>query len=849
MISKKIHSKFLIICLLFLIFFSSLSFSYPIYFRQTLPLPYAFVFHNPMFSFNSSYFSTPTYPAPTTQVYSPSCNDFVLDGFSNIYLDSDAYDFYTLYIENTIDYPLKINSVSIIPENPSYLDILDIYYPTNSISPLQTKSVNIDLYAYGSGNFQGNFSIKVIAGYGSLLCEKNFPVKYKINQTLYPNNASCSDLDLTFSEININSNQSKRFELFFENHSLDYFFETTSVKLDIPKNSLLTSSLTPTSFTLNPDSKKTISLNLNSSSTTSHTTEYLTLKIEGYFKKDKREQKKCTFTKTIKINIHPTSSIQECENIKILTKDIFQQENLTQNYYSGFFIQNDSNKKFNITGINFSYDSKYLQVSSLQNLSYLPARSEIPLNLKITTLSQPFVGNAKISLQGNFENGASCSFSTLNKTFEINILKKDNNCLLIEIQPSNFKEGLNQITIYNHSNLDFTANSIIPHNRINTSVSVLDPAFVIPRNSEKTFRISTTKPGSFELLTRGIFSNGLSCDYKEIPSAFFESDSLYFKDSLPLPPPTQPPTSYYDEDVYLQGFISNIYLENNKATSSLVIKNPSSKQKTLDLKFLFPENFFDFVVSEHELSVNSLPLSSSKKIKISPNSSKTIYLGVVSNKNFDLQSFEGFLEIYSDSKLVVSKPLKIHQENQKSDILVNHSVEQQLNKLNLTLDIQNHTNTPKQLFFSLENEEDFVLEGERDFVVLENSSVKKSFLITFDIADDSLFFLKYRLIDKQTSQPVFQGQLAIKEHKEKPLFLSGFFSLIGLGNILLLILLIIIILFIILYLYNYFHKPKPIPQKQTPPPKETFLLVKPQNEIIIQKKEIRPITLKGLEGK
>ncbi len=480
--------------------------------------------------------TTPLIP-PTPPQNIPTCDDFYVSGFSDIYLTEDKRDFYNLYIINTIDKPLNITSVTTNPINPTNLKIENISYPF-TISPYQTRSAQIDLFADTvSSTYTNFFDIRVIGKYENLTCEKVYNVRYRINDSYLPNTAECSDLRISNNYFNISSNDNKSFEIDVLNKSLDYYFEVENIRIDKPSNSILDVSLRNSIFRIYEDSKKSLTFNVRSGKTDFLKTENLTLRVEGFLKRENREDKRCRINETITVRVSPTSQnfvSNECKDITIFTRNLNLQEKTQTNFSkeNGFYIFNNSNKKFTITGINHTDNTLYTDIFPKPINYTIYPKSDTSLNFDIRTTNIPSnitsVGN--ISIQGNFENGDFCSYSAINTNYNI-LINKDSICSNIGFNDSYFKDGENFITIYNNSSVDFSLNDVIFENRRNTNINIIDKSLFLPKNSQRTIRVGTSNPGSFELLAKGLFSNGVSCDYKDTKSGFFTFEQYSFENS------------------------------------------------------------------------------------------------------------------------------------------------------------------------------------------------------------------------------------------------------------------------------------------------------------------------------
>jgi hypothetical protein len=472
---------------------------------------------------------------PTSPQTNPSCEDFSISGFSDIYLQEDRRDYYNLYIINSIDKPLTITSITTNPNDPTDLEIEDISYPF-TISQYQTRSAQFSLFTDTvSSNYTGYFDIKVNAEYENISCEKIYTVKYHINDSSLENTASCNDLEITDNFFIINSNENKDIEINLKNSSFDYYFQVSSIDIKDPTGSIVESNIKNSIYNISKDSSKILKVNLNSDYTDVFKTEKLTLKIDGYFKRDNREDKRCKINKDISIRVSPnTQSFNDCSNIKIFTKDVSLYENEEKSFSkeNGFYVLNNTNKLFTITGINYTKNKNNLEILSKSiNYNLYPLSSNsLNFNLKGLEVNNNLDIKTNIYIEGYFQNGDACSFQDIKSEFNV-LLLKDSLCSRIDVIDSFYKDGVNTFKIKNNSDVDFFVNDIIYQDRQNTNVNIIDKSFSIFKNSLKDFKVSTSKEGSFNLLVKGKFSNGVECDYIDTRKGYFSYQDFSFQEN------------------------------------------------------------------------------------------------------------------------------------------------------------------------------------------------------------------------------------------------------------------------------------------------------------------------------
>jgi len=848
----------------------------------------------------------------------PTCDDFYLSGFSDIYLEEDKSDYYNLYIINSIDKQLTITSVTTEPSNPSRLDIQNIYHPY-TISPFQTRSAQIDFFTDTvSSTYNDSFNIKVVGKYDNLTCEKNYSVNYRINNSSLPNTASCNDIRVLDKSFTLSSNENKNFDLEIENRSLDYYFEIDDVKLETNYNSIVDASLRSSIYRIFEDSKRDLKINLRSDFTNVNKTETVTLKIDGYLKRDNREDKRCRINESISVRVTPSSttpSFNECNDIEIFTSDVSLKEESRESYSiaNGFYIYNNSNKKFNITGINYTDNSIFTDiVSKSVDYSLFPKSSNsLEFDIRTSNVNKNETSKATISVQGTFENGASCTYSNIRSEFDIYVKEKEDACFNVGFNDGVYKNGDNLITIFNNTDEDFYVNDVIYQNRQNTNVNVVDKSLLVFKNSQKTIRVGASEVGSFELLLKGRFDNGASCDYTDTKKGYFRSFTDYsfsqpsceylfnypnskyvsldgdflnisFKNltnksgtikissvgaviedpiinfsgyqeisrKVDLVNIKDPRAVVYEIDIYgcektshftniypysvdfqeevsFVSYTSKIKSIDDRFVSSFTLKNNSSSNSQISVNFSGFPNDFTFVTSDFALNEELFTASQNKSvIDISGgNFSKNIYFGVMIPKTTSYDTYNGYIEILSSGKLILREPFTIDRSYQENPLVVNTSLERNQdvkNSVILTFDIENNLNLNRNFNLSFEDENSFVIEGVKDFSIDPFS--KDTYVYSVEYLESPI--LKYTLLDKDTNEVVYQGEVDLSAVDKTPSFLTGFFTFANFKVALFWIILILLIVLVVYILYTRYHHKKMHRPEKLPLKKELNVIEK-----------------------
>ncbi|GEM_PF-1003169 len=466
--------------------------------------------------------------------YIPTCSDFYVSGQADIYLQEDDSSTFDLYLINTIENEVTITSVT--TTNPENLSIDNIDYPY-TIGSYATRSANIDLTADTVGDdYLGSFIISVNARYDSLNCTKTYTVYYHINDQSNSSNADCSDIKVDSSSIILDEDSTLTKALTIENESFDYEYVIDDATIKDGTN--VDAEVTYTPNKVNEDSDANIKIRFDADFVTQDLTEQLRLTIDGYMKRNGREDKHCKkyIDLTIKIEDDSGTKNDDCSLIEIHSQSISQKENITKDYNSsnGFYILNKSSNKFIISQISISDNSQYAEViKNAMNYSINSnAQSSINFAIKSFPVSTTETSISSISIMGKFENGKTCTFSDIKQNFTFNILDSSDACSKISVLNQKVISGENTIVLQNNTDTEFIVNDIIILNKNGLNVNIVDKSTTINSNSTKNARIGVNGDGSADLAIAGKFKDGETCAYNQTtPGTISTKDTIHFQDN------------------------------------------------------------------------------------------------------------------------------------------------------------------------------------------------------------------------------------------------------------------------------------------------------------------------------
>jgi len=466
--------------------------------------------------------------------YVPTCSDFYVSGQADIYLQEDDSSTFDLYLINTIENEVTITSVT--TTNPENLSIDNIDYPY-TVGSYSTRSANIDLTADTVGDdYLGSFIVYVNARYDSLNCAKTYTVYYHINDQSNSSNADCSDIQVDSSSIILDEDSTLTKALTIENKSFDYEYVIDDATIKNGTN--VDAQVTYAPNKVNEDSDANIKIRFDTDFVTQDVTEELRLTIDGYMKRNGREDKHCKkyIDLTLKIKDDSGSIGNDCSLIEIHSQSVSQKENITKdyNFSNGFYLLNKSSNKFIISQISINDNSQYAEVikNSMNYSINSNAQSSINFAIKTFPVSTTEISIASISIIGKFENGETCTFSDIKQNFTFNILDSSDPCSKISVLNQKVISGENTIVLQNNTDIEFIVNDIIVLNKNGLNVSVVDKSTTISSNSTKNARIGVNGNGSADLAIAGKFKGGETCAYNQTtPGTISTKDTINFQNN------------------------------------------------------------------------------------------------------------------------------------------------------------------------------------------------------------------------------------------------------------------------------------------------------------------------------
>jgi hypothetical protein len=462
-------------------------------------------------------------------------DDFSLSGLKDIYLDEDETKNYKLYITNHSDKTLQI--ISVTTSEPTRLDIKSIdhleFVNSNSKENIIIKLLSETV----SNDYVGDLTINVVARYlAQNDIYKYYNFNYHIEDESSKNTSNCSDLDIENYRFEINDNSITNKEIIIENKSDDYYFEIN--KVSIEEDPILNINIIDFKEEIQKNNNGYINLEIVSEDVLYNSFRNLELEIEGYFKRENREPKKCKFSQNLRINVINDTSNQElinntedCSNIIVFVPDIIQEENTIKNYNKnkGFFVINNSNKEFTIRNLIINDNTNLAKLTKNTIPDKIYANSDVSLDFDLQTneiTNNYNFSKASISVIGTFLDGTICNSNDIKKYFDLAIVSLENKCSKIGIQSKIINSRENTITLFNNTDMDFYVNDFLKTNNYNLEYNISSTQHTINKENTKDINVGFLGNGILELKISGTFSDGTSCLFNETISGIFTSSNI-----------------------------------------------------------------------------------------------------------------------------------------------------------------------------------------------------------------------------------------------------------------------------------------------------------------------------------
>ncbi len=352
------------------------------------------------------------------------CDDIEI--FSNsVAMNENETEFVTFNIKNNSNERFYIKGVSPV-EYESFFGVFtnsnDSSIASDGLGQVRLKvnssEVNSDRTGTATLKIKGEFASGKTCSYSDI--KKDFIVRVSDNS--FDN--SCGNISISASNERIQENDSETFSFTVRNYSDSAFYIDDFDVLDNSSYFNATESYNPSLIPKN--SSREFDYKINSNSVSFNETGKIYIRISGHYSGGNY----CSYSEireeTVNITVENSYFNEgECNDIYLNTKNL----NLNENDYfsASFSVENNSNERFYIEGIDFDEFTSFAEFRNIDFPSYINNNSEknVSFSVKTDNVSSDKTSTAYFKVKGKFENGETCSFSDTRKSFNLKVNNSD----------------------------------------------------------------------------------------------------------------------------------------------------------------------------------------------------------------------------------------------------------------------------------------------------------------------------------------------------------------------------------------------------------------------------------------
>jgi hypothetical protein len=487
----------------------------------------------------------------TPNYYNESSNtayvDVVNEGFdsycsdieilsNSVAMNENETEYITFNVKNNSNERFYIKGVS-PTENESFFGVFSQSYDSSIASGdtsqiklrVTSNTVNEDRTGTATVRITGEFAHGENCGYSDI--EKDFTVKVS-NSAEYE---SCSDISIIALDERMQENNTETFAFNVKNYSDNGFYVD---EFDVSDNSSYfnaTEDYKPSFIPAN--SEREFTYKVNSSSVSGDKTEKITLRVSGNYSNGRTCSYSQVGEETIDLTIEDNFDSEQgyCSDLSLNTKDLSLNENDV--YSTSFSVKNNSDTRFNITGISFNESNTSVDFLNVDFPSYISADSTTNVSFRVETESVSSTKNIPVyfEVKGRFENGRTCSFSDARERFDVEIRNSGSgssgSCSGIDVltQTVEVEKGETktvEFSVENNENRKFYIDYVNVYDN-DSKITSAETFYssIIPVNSQGTIKIRVkglnTGTATAYIEVRGHFENSTACSVNDIEKESF----------------------------------------------------------------------------------------------------------------------------------------------------------------------------------------------------------------------------------------------------------------------------------------------------------------------------------------
>ncbi|MBU2100998.1 hypothetical protein KKB11_07245 [Candidatus Micrarchaeota archaeon] len=472
--------------------------------------------------------------------YNSYCSDIEIDN-KTIAMNENESRNYTFTVRNNSEERFNYSGSPYVYNVLGRDSDLGIYSYDNSIAAgdtgqitvkVRTPNVSQDEEEYARLQINGSFPS------GKSCSGNDIEKEFKIIITNSAGYEDCSDIVINASDERMLENDSDVFSFNVRNYSDNGFYVDDFDPYVVYGNSFISATEEYKPSFIPANSSKDFEYRVVSNSVSGNSTGKITLRVSGHYSGGRTCSYSTIGEKIIDLTIKDVSDSEGegyCSDLSLNTRNLSLNENDV--YSTSFSVENNSDTRFNITGISFNESNTSVDFRNVNYNSYISAGNTTNVSFTAETESVSSTKNIPVyfEVKGRFENGRTCSFSDARERFDVEIRNDGSgssaSCSGIDVitETVNISQGETktiEFSLENNESRRFYVDYVNVYD--NDSKITSEETFYsssIPANSKGTIRTRikglNTGTATVYIEIRGHFDNGSTCSVNDIGKESF----------------------------------------------------------------------------------------------------------------------------------------------------------------------------------------------------------------------------------------------------------------------------------------------------------------------------------------
>ncbi|MDO8538165.1 MAG: DUF6049 family protein [archaeon] len=448
----------------------------------------------------------------------------------------------TFSIENNSDSRFNITQVDAY-DNSSIVTVDETNFDT-SIASNSSANVDIDIdsssvsstqNATGFVKISGEFANGRTCSFSDIGTE-SFPIR--VLNSGDSGSGTCSSIDLRLTNVTIDEDSTDTFDFTIDNPT-DSTFIVDNIDLVESSQYFDVEEVFHDSF-INQFDDGQLRIRVNSNAISGDRTGTVSVRVTGRFSGGDSCTASEVGIESFTVNVEEGSNNAACTDIKINTRNVSIDEDSTD--FQTFTISNRNDSRFILTDVQAVSNNSALvdvDVDSFDEISDNDDASNVELRFNSSNVSSNKSTTAYLKATGYFENGQTCSFSSIAQpVYTITVRNTDDSdgsvCANIDVSSKTVRvqegqEEFESFTINNRTNRNFIIDNVTvsdSDNAFTSSAYQWDDRVNANNSGTITARIkantvSQEEVGDARIQIRGHFTNGTTCSSSQVGTVSF----------------------------------------------------------------------------------------------------------------------------------------------------------------------------------------------------------------------------------------------------------------------------------------------------------------------------------------